>query len=57
MKTLVYILLGILLGVSMINFALNAVIQLGSLHLLSFGINAFLAYVCGLLSGKCFHNI
>lgn len=57
MKTLVYILLGILLGVSMLNFALNAVIQLGGLHLLSAGINAILAYVCGILSGKCFHNI
>lgn len=57
MKTLIYILLGILLGVSMIHFSLNAVILLGSLNLLSAGINAILAYVCGLLAGKCFHNV
>ena len=57
MKTLIYILLGILLGVSTIHFVLNAVILLGGLNLLSAGFNALLAYVCGILCGKCFHKI
>ena len=57
MKTLIYLILGIILGLFTIDLAFNAIVALASLHLVTAAIEGAFGYLVGILSAKCFKEI
>lgn len=57
MKTILYFILGIILGIFAIDFAIGAVIALVHIALVSAIIDGALAYVCYVLAKGCFNKI
>lgn len=57
MKTLVYLLLGILLGMFTLDLAVNAIIALVHFQIITAAIFGAFGYLVGILAGKCFKEI
>ena len=57
MKTLVYLLLGILLGLFTLDLAINAIIALVHFRIITAVIFGGFGYLVGILAGKCFKEI
>lgn len=56
MKTIIFILLGVVLGIVCINFFISAVASLLAFSIGGLLINGLLCYASGLLARKCFDN-
>lgn len=56
MKTIIFILLGVVLGIVCINFFISAVASLLAFSVGGLLINGLLCYASGLLTRKCFDN-
>lgn len=57
MKTLIYLILGILLGLFALDLAINAIVALFGFHIITAAIFGAFGYVVGILAGKCFKEI
>ena len=57
MKTLVYLLLGILLGLFTLDLAINAIVALVHFQIITAAIFGGFGYLVGILAGKCFKEI
>ena len=57
MKTIIYLILGILLGLFTIDLAVNAIIALAHFQIITAAIFGAFGYLVGILAGKCFKEI
>ena len=57
MKNLVYLILGIILGITTLRLAFGAFILLINFHVISAILSAIFGYVTGILTVKCFDKI
>ena len=57
MKTVIYLILGIILAIATLRLSVSAIILIANFHILSAAISGGLAYVAGILCGKCFNRL
>ena len=57
MKTIIYLILGILLGLFTLDLAINAIIALAHFQIITAAIFGAFGYLVGILSTKCFKEI
>jgi len=57
MKTIIYLILGILLGLFTLDLAFNAILALAEFHIVTAAIFGAFGYLVGILSAKCFKEI
>ena len=57
MKTIIYLILGIILGLFTLDLAFNAIVALANLHIITAAIEGAFGYLVGILAGKCFKEI
>lgn len=57
MKTIIYLILGILLGLFTLDLAINAIIALANFQIITAAIFGAFGYLVGILAGKCFKEI
>ena len=57
MKTIIYLILGILLGLFTLDLAINAIIALAHFQIITAAIFGAFGYLVGILAGKCFKEI
>lgn len=57
MKTIIYLILGILLGLFTLDLAVNAIIALANFQIITAAIFGTFGYLVGILAGKCFKEI
>lgn len=57
MKTVIYLILGIILAIATLRLSVSAIILIANFHILSAALTGGLAYVAGILCGKCFNRL
>lgn len=57
MKSIVYLILGIILGLFTLDLAFNAIVDLAHFRIVAAAIEGGFGYLVGILAGKCFKSI
>ena len=57
MKTIIYLILGIILGLFTLDLAFNAIVALAHFQIITAVIEGAFGYLVGILAGKCFKEL